>query len=595
MTILAGDIKLVASQIMDDVPEGGGAPTSIVIADGASNAVFPDISELDRAGGRVNLRKVHVHVQTADRDTYLGSNVIVAQPPEDPNVSVTLFTTSDTFDRRTAAASRIESYLTRGPVWAGFLFENHIIGQRSIQIFQRPTADLPLVGQTLVLLANEGLGNETVQYIRTTQVQSVTQLFYDAATNSDYAAAVVTCSISDALRYDFTGSPAARSFQGQSLAAKLRDTVVADAGTYAGASPLTEAAVLGDFTVNAASIFTQLVPSAQTETPIADVRTNGVSTALVAAGAAYTQTLTLAFSTTQNLHLGGPVLPGSLTIVRSGITLTDRGGQLVNGGVQVGLIDYDNGIASLLANVWGATGGSHVITFTPAVAPDLISEQRAVMVTVESRSLSYAYTLSRAPLPRTVNISYLAQGRWYVLRDNGAGVLAGSDSSQGIGTVNYTTGSISITLGVLPDVGGSIVTQSYSDLATVGATNNSLLLSDKVYFAFNSAGAQGENPGVAAIPRKRLVVNWDLSGVTKYVIDATGVGLLTGDGVGTVDYSAGVIRISPDVLPPAGTVFVAGLKDEAPVAVVAAAPTAPYVPAPASAGTQVISISAVLS
>jgi len=69
MPILNGDIKLVASQVMNDVAEGGGAPTSIVITDGASNAIFPDISELDRAGGRVNLRKLHVTVQTDDTDT----------------------------------------------------------------------------------------------------------------------------------------------------------------------------------------------------------------------------------------------------------------------------------------------------------------------------------------------------------------------------------------------------------------------------------------------------------------------------------------------------------------------------------------------
>ena len=80
MPILTGDIKLVASQVMDDVPEGGGAPTATVIQDGVSNAIFPDISELDRAGGRVNLRKLHVTVQTNDRDTYMGSNIIVAEP-----------------------------------------------------------------------------------------------------------------------------------------------------------------------------------------------------------------------------------------------------------------------------------------------------------------------------------------------------------------------------------------------------------------------------------------------------------------------------------------------------------------------------------
>lgn len=60
MPILVGDVKLVASQVMDDVAEGGGAPTSTVIVDGASNSLFNDISEMDRAGGRVNLRKVDI-------------------------------------------------------------------------------------------------------------------------------------------------------------------------------------------------------------------------------------------------------------------------------------------------------------------------------------------------------------------------------------------------------------------------------------------------------------------------------------------------------------------------------------------------------
>ena len=83
MPILVGDVKLVASQVMDDVAEGGGAPTSTVIVDGASNSLFNDISEMDRAGGRVNLRKVFASVQTDTTDTYLGGNVIVAEAPSD--------------------------------------------------------------------------------------------------------------------------------------------------------------------------------------------------------------------------------------------------------------------------------------------------------------------------------------------------------------------------------------------------------------------------------------------------------------------------------------------------------------------------------
>ena len=107
MPIQSGDVKLLKSAVMADVPEGGGAPTGLVIADGVSNSIFPDISELDRAGGRVSLRKTFVAIQTDDRDVYFGGNVIVAEPPADPRVSVTLFTTGETFDRRTAAASRM--------------------------------------------------------------------------------------------------------------------------------------------------------------------------------------------------------------------------------------------------------------------------------------------------------------------------------------------------------------------------------------------------------------------------------------------------------------------------------------------------------
>ena len=224
MPIQSGDVKLLKSAVMADVPEGGGAPTGTTIADGVSNAIFPDISELDRAGGRVNLRKSFVSVQTDDTDTYFGANVIVAEPPQDPRVSVTLFSTEKTFDTREQAQVRIEAYLNKGPEWAGYLFENHIAGQRVIQLFQRTTDTVPNVGQTLVLIENEGLGTQKEQYIRATSVSVVERTFtYDG--DKDYKASIVTVDISDALRYDFTGSPASRTFTRAANSTKTRDTV----------------------------------------------------------------------------------------------------------------------------------------------------------------------------------------------------------------------------------------------------------------------------------------------------------------------------------------------------------------------------------
>ncbi len=551
MPILLGDIKLVPSVVMDDVPEGGGGPSAGVIQDNESNAIFKDISESDRARGRLNMTKVFVSVQTLDTDTYLGPNVCVGRPPEDPNVSITLFTTNEVYDTRTQAQSRVESYLNKGPEWGGYLYEDHIAGQRVIQLFQRPGSTLPNIGQTLVLIYNEGLTNMVEQYVRATEVSSVLRTFtYNG--DQDFQALVVTVSISDALRSDFKGSPASRTFTRLTNSAKTRDTVVADAGTYVGVTPLVLPVAIGDFTITGKSIFTQLVPSAQVETPISDIRMNGLAAALVATGGPVTRSLTLGFTTTQSMHVGAPILPGSLTVVRSGVTLTDKGGLLVNAGAEVGQVDYDNGILTLSVNVFGTSAGTHDVTLTPAALPEMISEQSMVPISAENRSLNYVFTLGTPPLPGTMVLSYLAQGRWYVLRDAGDGRLLGNDSAYGAGTVNYTTGSVVVTLGALPDVGGALVIQSYSDVMVDRMPTADLANSGKVYIAINTDGAITEERGSKSLAPGSVTVGWSHGGEQKTATD-DGFGFFTGDATGTVDYSAGVVRLSPNVLPAIGT------------------------------------------
>lgn len=71
MAILDGDIKLLKSEVLDDVPEGGGMATGAAVVHGASNNLFPDISELDRTYGRISLRKVFPVVLTDDVDQLL--------------------------------------------------------------------------------------------------------------------------------------------------------------------------------------------------------------------------------------------------------------------------------------------------------------------------------------------------------------------------------------------------------------------------------------------------------------------------------------------------------------------------------------------
>jgi len=551
MPIQSGDVKLLKSAVMADVPEGGGAPTGIAIADGVSNAIFPDISELDRAGGRVNLRKSFVSVQTDDTDTYFGANVIVAEPPQDARVSVTLFSTEKTFDTREQAQVRIEAYLNKGPEWAGYLFENHIAGQRVIQLFQRTTDTVPNVGQTLVLIENEGLGMQKEQYIRATSV-SVVERTFTYNSDQDYKANVVTVEISDALRYDFTGSPASRTFTRAANSTKTRDTVVADAGTYVGVVPLTQAAAVGDFTIKGTSIYTQLVPSAQTETPISFVPPYAAAGLPVPGAVAVSYTASHAWTTSIKFNLPGGCLPGSLTIGTDGITIFDDAGLLKTASGTVGTIDYANGILTLNS---GTMSNTKAVTYTPAAQILRAPQSSEIPVTPESRSQSYVGTVNPVPQPGTLSISYMAQGRWYVLSDAGNGSLKGLDASYGAGTFNRNTGAFVVTLGALPDVGSSLVLTW--NVPTQETQQPSTTLKAAQSLALNPPAGTSVQPG-------SLTVSWEYGG-TKTATAATS-GALSGAATGNLSVAQNRLDFVPNVLPSVGTqltvTYVAGPKHE---------------------------------
>lgn len=541
MPILVGDVKLVASQVMDDVPEGGGAPTSTVIVDGASNSLFADISEMDRAGGRVNLRKVFVSVQTDTTDTYLGGNVIVADAPADPRVAVTIFSTAEVFDRRTHARDRIEAYLNKGSLWNGFLLENHIAGQRSIQLFQRVGAELPAIGKTLYLVANEGLANEVAQYIRVTRVTSATRTFsYGSGSGIvDYDAVVVTCDLSDALRYDFPGSPPDRLFAMAAGKARIRDTVVADAAKYCGVVKTTQPIAIGDVAASVTSIFTQLVPSAQTETPLLDLTAGGTAEALIeSANGTVSYSTAVGFNASTALSVGNAIQPGSLTITAGGTTLTDHGGQLMAGATVVGTVNYARGQIAMASSAPNY-GGTKTITFRPAAAPIRVADTAGIRVDIENRSYNYVLTILPAPAPGTLMVSYRAQGKWYDLRDNGAGVLKGTSPEYGVGTVSYVSGTVAVTLGALPDVGSEII-------FAWGGKANYFNRADQTVappaLAFQLANA-GITPGSVAI-------TWN-DGTARTATD-DGKGHLTGDATGTVHYQSGLIQMTPTHLPAGG-------------------------------------------
>jgi hypothetical protein len=154
------DVKLLASQRLTDNPDGGGLMTSIEIVDGVVNNLWPDISRVDRAFGVDNLRKLFCKADTPDTAIYSGLHIICLMPPQDPRVSVTMFTTNNWSDVRANAQSAMERYLDESVPTRMIPFDRQLAGQRTILVYQRPELDLPSIGEVYVLTTLDDVTNQ---------------------------------------------------------------------------------------------------------------------------------------------------------------------------------------------------------------------------------------------------------------------------------------------------------------------------------------------------------------------------------------------------------------------------------------------------
>ncbi|MDP3324245.1 MAG: hypothetical protein Q8S71_11950 [Hydrogenophaga sp.] len=328
MPLQTGDIRfaLPASTAQQDI--GGGPPTSQLVPDGSSNAIFPDISEDARTGGLVEIVHLHGVLRNTDVDALLGANIIVAEPPDDPNVSITLIKSPGTFARRPDMVKRLEATSTPGGEFSGYLWENHIAGQRGILILQRPGVEPPSVNTTLALVYDEGLTTERSDYVRVRRV-TVTQeiaTLADASGNPvDVPIQVANCELFSELDADFPGSPASRFYARSSTKTKVRRVNFSDAGTFYSAGRLTADVEPTDMSVNVGSIYVQLVPNTKTETPLLNQMPGGLRTVdlvdnlgtLQVTAAGHTERLLLTEVTNGYAHvlkLVPPPAPGSITI-----------------------------------------------------------------------------------------------------------------------------------------------------------------------------------------------------------------------------------------------------------------------------------------
>ncbi|OTG62850.1 hypothetical protein B9T29_06415 [Acinetobacter sp. ANC 3903] len=541
MAIETKDLVVYKSERPTDNSDGGGKYSGVVVQDGISNNLFNDVSEMDRTMGDVSMRKVFPAVTTEDTDLLMGATVFISELPADPNVSALLFSTKSWTDERQAAKNRVENYKAKGGQIAGTPLDTHLKGMKLLQVAMFLQETESSVGDTIVLISDEGKTLEHEQYLYIIKVETRTAIMVIDGKNVEYK--IATYTLNDPLDMDYVGLSARQWYSGQASKTIIRDSIVADTGEYYASTGLSTNASVGEYTVNAKSIFAQLIPSAQTESPIVDVNAAGESTILVPGNSG---SITASFSTTvgvsQNLYIGSAVMPSSVAFTLFGQAITDQGGLLkTSTGTQVGTIDYQRGLIQWTA---AATAGATTlgITFKPAAAPNQYFQSYAVPVTQNNQSTNWTGVLVPIPAPGSLSISYMSQGKFYELKDNGSGQLKASSPSFGSGMINYETGSWLLTTGALPDVDTPILLLWGTPIVTFIRSNLSV---EKAAFEFD-LGQTGIAPGVT--------VNWLLEGVTKSAV-SNAQGKFTGDATGEINYANGTGKIIPNKLPQKNTQF----------------------------------------
>ena len=549
MDISQSNIQLLSSQNLDDTTTGGGQCTSIEIPDGEINNLFPDISRLDRVYGNVGLRKAYVAVETADRSTYYGAHAVLTQQVQDPNVSVCFFTTDDYFDMRPDAVQRVESYLVKGPMLGAALYGNQYLGSMAISIQSPVGWVLPGIGDVIILTQYSGLQNQIQQYCRITSISSVTQQFTQISGNSSstFSKVISTVGISDPLLYNFTGEEIIQSTNYATVNTPLSTTVAADASVYYGVTNLADAVSAGQLQFTVADIKTSLVPSAQSETAITDAGVSQAAASMTQTNPStnkITRSLSYSISAGGSLYIGEGILPGSLSW-SGGISLTDDSkGNVYNSSTIVGSIDYTTGIITfgIPGGTWNGTGS---VSYIPACLPTATSHTGFISVTEATRGYVYVYNCNPLPRQGTIRIDYLSSGQWYTITDQGDGSIAGAVPSLGSGNVNFITGSVSMTLGGMPDA-GSIIIIYWGDNASFEDLSGG---STPITYQYTLA-----TPGVA---RGTFQISWnsDTYGIVddmhgNLVLGTPGSGGFVASStpyvLGTIVYSSGVIQFTID-------------------------------------------------
>ncbi|MBB1074471.1 hypothetical protein HUU62_08615 [Rhodoferax sp. 4810] len=531
---------------MTDESDGGGRMSGVEIATGNTNGVFDDISDVDRAAGDCSIRKIYATVTSDSADKYLDAGVVVMKPPADPNASVLMFSTGSFYDEHDDLRSKVESSIVRGAMYSGYLWGDHSTGQRAITIWQRVTGELPGAGRRMELVAFDETRKQT-----NSQTIWLTKITEAVTTRTEgeieFLVRRVTCELAEALRGEFIGTEPSLFDPGPiTLKTRIYETRY-NAGAFPvyGVQLLTGVAATGEYSIEVDSLYAPLIPTAFTETAIPDATPGGDSLAIVQSAStavSYTTTADVV-GPNKSLFAGSGVLPGSFSLVVSGASITDLGGVLFAAGVERGTINYSTGACQFNSGCPSYGTTSKTISFTPAAAPLRVEDTASQVVTVENRGFVWVITLLPVPAPNTLRISYRVNNSWYQINDTGNGQLSGADSSYGSATLDFTTGTVVLQTGELPDVDSEIIYAWGTAVNYITMPSGSL----------SPAIVKGQCAN-AGIIKGSVVVTWGTNELKDN--DPDNLGKLQGTGGhGLIDYIQGKWYVIPDVIPEMGTEF----------------------------------------
>jgi len=521
------DLKVYATERLTDAPDGGGLMTAQELT-GAPGELMPTPSDVDRTQGRFNARSVHAGVRRPDATPLWGAHVIISKPPKAANVSYLLYRGVKYGESRADIVKRIAAYAVATIESRMTLLSVQSLGSRIIQAYQRPGEPLPLIGDVYCLRQDKRGYPQQEQYIKVIRVASEDRTFTDAATGKDFVRTVVKMEISTALTADFIGVDYP-SIAYADPVCKLRETHIADGAQYYGVKPLVEAIRKGVMTLKVPSLMEKLVPTSQIETSHTDLTAAGQQQLIFDAAKGESSLIgSVALNGNSVLYAGNAITPGSLRLVLNATEIRDRGGDLVINDRAVGTVDYAHGELRFAESVHA--GGWWTLYFRPAAEFLQVADTASIPVTINNRTYNYSMTILPVPAPGSLVVSYRAQGRWYDLRDDGSGALRGGSAGHGSGTLNYRTGTVTITCGEQPDVASEVMF-AWGSQATVHNRADSTPTATMLI--------QLE----AGVAPNTVKLAWTDNGAAKSAQD-DGAGNITGAWTGAVDYRTGAITLS---------------------------------------------------